>query len=417
MADGEAAHAKFSPSGSDKWIKCPGSLALEQDYPNDSSDFADEGTAAHELASHVLERGAALCTDYLGLRLELRPGKTWEVDAEMCDEVQKYVDFVRAVEATGSALLIEQRVCFEKALGLDPGEGWGTSDVIAIGDRHLTVIDLKYGRGVRVVADNNSQMKCYALGALETFGDLIGQVDRVTLVIHQPRIVGGVTIWETTPAELQAFAREAATAAVDVKAAIRAKVDGEVPSKLLNPGDKQCRWCRAKATCPALGRSVQEIIGAQFEDLTKELPDPERIYPGPEIGDNYLAAAMGAADMIESWLKAVRAETERRLIAGRKVTGWKLVEGRKGARAWSDPKAAEKLLKESFRLPVDDIYDKTLISAPTAVKLLKDQPKRLEKVQALITQKAGKPSVAPADDPGKEWAPMAFEDESTKEFA
>lgn len=405
----EAAHARFSPSGAHRWVNCTGSLALEQDFPDDSSDFADEGTGAHTLASMVLLEKTPKCSAYLGRRLDIRPGKTIEVTTEMCDEVQKYVDFVRGCEKTGMTLCVEQKVDFSALLGLEPGEGFGTADAVLFGDGHITVVDLKYGKGVRVDAEENMQLMLYALGAIESFS-MLDDFQTITMVIHQPRIEGGVSIWHQDIARLQEFAREAATAAVDVKAAMRAKADNWSKVKaeaFLHPGKKTCQWCKAKSTCPALGKHVQETIGAQFDDLTQVKQAVEDV---ASSGDNYLANAMAAADLLENFIKAVRAEVERRLLAGKPISGWKLVEGRKGSRKWSDPKAAETLLKETFRIPVDHMYDKTLISAPAAIELLKDQPKRLPKVEALITRSDGKPSVAPVSDKRPAWSPMQFDE-------
>jgi len=407
-------HARFSPSAAHRWVECPGSMALEADYPDDSSAYADEGTAAHTLAARVLDTREP-CDNYVGERLEIDEGKTWEVTREMAEETQKYVDFVRALQNQGYSAMFEQRVDFSRTLGLEPGEGFGTADAVLAKGDEIVVCDLKFGKGVRVDAEENRQLMLYALGAIESFGDLFGPFVNVTLVIHQPRIAAGVSIWRTDLARLEEVARECATAAIDVKAASRAFLapNESGPAAIidmLKPAEKTCQWCKAKATCPALAAKVQETVGAKFDDLT-EVTDEllDSVMPGGATGDNWLASAMGAVGLIEDWCKAVRGETERRLLHGTPVPGWKLVEGKKGNRKWTDEKAAEELLKVKFRLPVDDIYDKTLITAPTAAKLLKDNPKRLAQVNALIGQTAGKPSVAPADDTRAEWKPVTFD--------
>ena len=400
----EAAHARFSPSGAHRWVECPGAIALEAEYPEDNSSYADEGTGAHALATLTLQNPHSNCAAYHGRRLEIREGVTVEVTEEMCEETQKYVDFVRAIEATGYTLAIEQRVDFSNTLGLEPGEGFGTADAVLFRGDEIVVVDLKYGKGVRVDAEENMQLMLYALGAMETFGDLFGPFQNITMVIHQPRMVAGVTTWTTDLARLEEFARECATAAVDVKAAIRTKDLGkDIAKAYLHPGTKTCQWCKAKATCPALAAKVQETIGVEFDDLTAEIPAVS------EMGDNSLPNAMASVDLIEDWCKAVRAETERRLLDSKPVTGWKLVEGKKGNRQWTDAAAAEQLLKTSFRLPTDDIYARSLVGIPAIEKLLKDQPKRWAKVKELITQKVGKPSVAPESDARAAWKPMEFD--------
>jgi hypothetical protein len=233
----------------------------------------------------------------------------------------------------------------------------------------------------------------YALGALELFEEFTpeGGWQRVRLVIHQPRINAAPSEWDCAVEDLRAFATKVGAAvAVAESAKSIAKEDPLAFDKYLEPGDKQCKFCDAKPTCPALARAVQDTIGASFEDLTKadvkapaELEQLERKYK--------------VLELIESWCKAVGAAFEARLLAGETHPDWKLVEGRKGNRAWIDEDGAEKLLK-SFRLKQEQMYSFKLISPPQAEKLLKGQPKRWEKVDSHIGQTDGKPSVAPATD-------------------
>jgi hypothetical protein len=377
-------------------------MALEREFPDTSSAFADEGTAAHEVASRVLLDSMAVAAHYVGERIAVSDTKTVECTDDMASFVQLYVDFVRAVPGT---LLIEQRVCFEQTLQLEPGEGFGTADALVANGSHLTVIDLKFGRGERVEAEENHQMMMYALGAVETFGDLVGPFETFSLVIHQPRIAAGVSVWHTDLARLMEFADSIRTEARRVKSALRRADEGKPIDDYMSPGEKTCRWCKAKAVCPALTARVQAEVGAQFEDISDEVAEAPKLY-----GDNALPNAMAAVGLIEDWCTAVRAETERRLLAGQPVPGWKLVEGRKGARAWTNKAEAEALLKGKFRLPTDDIYSKELISPTQAVKLLKDSPPRLAQVETLISQSAGKPSVAPESDKRAAYQPVTFDD-------
>jgi hypothetical protein len=162
------------------------------------------------------------------------------------------------------------------------------------------------------------------------------------------------------------------------------------PDAPLVPGEKQCRFCKAKAVCPALRDEVAEVVSGSA--TLDEFVDPDMT-----TGDNYLSVAMSKVDLVEHWCKAVRAEVERRLLAGQTVDGFKLVEGKRGNRKWSSDAEAEALFK-SFRLRQDEMYDYSLISPTKAEKLLKDTPKRWEKAEALISRADGKPSVAPATD-------------------
>jgi hypothetical protein len=363
-------------------MACPGSVTLEADFPDTSSAYAREGTAAHELAAMVLEDPSSTANHYVGKKIAFDDhGEevVWPITKEMADYVDDYVSFVRE-RAVGKILHVECKLSIGHITGEDGATG--TSDVVII-DREqeaIEVIDLKYGMGVRVDAENNEQMQFYALGALYEY-ELISDFSWVTMVIHQPRL-NHVSEWNIPVDQLRRFEDEARHAAD--------KVRWEEPT--FNPSEKQCRFCKAKATCPALRAEVTEIVGgaATLDEFTPQTVDSQS-------GDNYLPMAMSKVGMVEDWCKAVRAEVERRLLAGQTVDGYKLVEGRKGNRAWSDEGAVEQLFK-SFRLRQEEMYDFKLISATKAEKLLKANPKRWAKAEQLITRSDGKPSVAPATD-------------------
>jgi hypothetical protein len=404
------AHAKYSPSGAERWVNCPGSTALSAGLEDEASEDAMIGTAAHHLGAECLKRSED-AAQYIGWRVlllvdpvtkehteELYQGKCnfvsyngnkvlyiAEIDDDMAADVQVYLDYVRAVVAsTGGVLMVEQGVPLEHVTGEAGAEG--TADVIIVTDDELIIIDLKFGRGHVVSAEENKQMLLYASGALSEL-ELTNIFKRVRLVISQPRITHLPSEWDCTIDYLRGV-EEAIRAAAALSESMC--VPGAV--LLLNASESACRWCRAKATCPKLGEFVQDASDDFDNLLVLGTPDVD------QYDNSELAVKMACTDLVELWIKAVRAKTESELFQGHVVDGWKIVQGRRGARAWSDADEAEETMK-SMRLKVDEMYNFKLKSPTMIEKVLKENPKKWKRVSALITQSDGKPSVAPSSDP------------------
>lgn len=417
-------HALLSPSSSHRWLICPGSLAASKGEPNPPSSYSDEGTAAHFLASTVLDTELSQAAEYIGQTIvvwehpesdsegcdfaekiagsiELVPRSTFEVDDEMAGHVQTYVNRIREY-ARGHDLFVEQRLSISTVTGEE--DAFGTSDAVIIAGNELQIHDLKYGMGIRVDAEDNPQLKIYALAALEEYS-LLADFERVRLIIHQPRL-DHLSEWDCSVEELIAWSQY-------VKAtAERAMTLYNLHPVHESPGDYQagehCKtaFCPARSKCPHLAQHVKDVVGADFDNLEEvkasigvikaiPLPTPESLA--------VLGSKLKAVDTIEDWCKAVRARVESLLLEHSnaegvtEALGFKLVQGRKGARSWTSVDEAEKQLK-AMKLKVEEMYERELKS-PTAVeKLLKEQPKKWEKVIPLIVQKDGKPSVAALDD-------------------
>lgn len=383
-------HALLSPSSAHRWLACPASVGASQGIPDTSSVHAAEGSAAHELAAQCL--GDTLPMEPAPLvGQQASNGVTFT--AEMAGYVGDYVEFVRGW-ARGGALMVEQALDLAAITGEAGAQG--TADAVIVAGSRLHVIDLKYGRGVRVDAERNPQLILYALAALDTL-DPLGEVTDVMLTIHQPRLEH-VSSWEATADELRALLPRIRAAA---HRALTLTVTPPGPADF-TPGDEQCRWCPARATCATLAQQVLDTVVDDFADVSADLVP--QLESAPHAVSTYDSATLGrcmaALPLVELWAKAVRGETETRLLAGAPVPGFKLVAGRKGARKWTNDAEAEAALK-AMRLKVEEMYDLKLISPTTAEKLQKAGtlgPRQWAKLQGHITQVEGAPSVAPDAD-------------------
>lgn len=412
------AHSTFSASAAPRWLACPGSVVLSDGKPDSTSRHAAEGTVAHLLLEEYLVRSAApegRVGDVI-----TQDGHDIVVDRDMVSALRVAIDHIDEMTRLADLRQAETRVNYAQWLGVPTQAAWGTADLIAVfaPARELLVGDLKFGRGVEVSAVENEQMMLYAGGALLEMDALGVDIDTIRLVIFQPRISSAPSEWTITRAELEAWLTgRARSGASSVQMAAQVYPDAtqgatDWHETFLRPGEKQCRWCKAKSTCPALRDEVVASVAGlptaaaapaspdDFEDMLS--PESTKLAVDADDTAAWLAACLSKVDLIEDWCKAVRAEAERRLLAGEPVPGFKVVAGKKGARAWADEAQAEKILREQFRLKIEDAYNLKLISPPQAEKLVKAGtigPRQWPKLQPLITQTEGKPHVAPESDP------------------
>lgn len=368
----ENKHAILGPSGAHRWWYCPGSIVLEKDEPNFESGYSKEGTLAHTCAAGVLNYCIKKTTFLENVNYK---------NKEMGTHVNDYTLYVIG-ELKDGILLVEQELELEWLTGEKGAVGTTDSNIISKDGKILIIIDLKYGMGERVFAFKNPQLIMYGLAALRQFG-MLGDFQTIKLVVHQPRL-NHVDEWVISVEELLEYEPLIRQYVTNVRAAEKSNsLEG-----FLNPGEKQCQWCKAKHKCPALAATVVKETGVDFNDLTNaELIEPI------DIG-----RAMAKTDLIELWIKGVRAKTESELFSGKEVKGYKLVEGKRGNREWEDEDKAEVEMK-NLQLTKDEMYSSNILTPAKLEKKLKSQPEKWNKLTGLITQKKGKPSVAPVDDP------------------
>lgn len=423
MSD-DTLHAVRSPSGAKKRQLCPGSVVLEADRLDSVSRYAAEGTAAHQLLELCLNAGNGP-EAYEG-RVLSADGYDFDVDGDMIEHISAVIAYIHDLiyPAHGDVLLVEQKV----PIGHISGEkdATGTADVVGIvdGGKRLVVVDLKYGMGVKVeivkevespdgletIREVNPQLVYYGAGALEEQGFLY-DIEKVTLVIAQPRLEHFVEVDLTLDELAEEVTRlrniEAQCDAADMAAMVcDPKTDAGWQEAYLKPGEEQCRFCKAKAICPALRGEVFDLVSpgtdaTDFEDLTVD--DRAAIQDHAVEAPGWLGEAMSKVGLVEDWCKSIRAELEAEVFAGATILApdgvpYVIGMGRQGNRKWADEVEAAAAMR-SARLKREVMFVDKLGSPTRLEKLLaKEKPRVWAKLAKLVIRADGKPSVMRADE-------------------
>lgn len=366
------AHALLSASSAHRWMVCTPSAKLEAELPDTTSEAAAEGTLAHKVCELKLENyfdTANMSKRKMNTRIKkLKEDPLWQ--EEIIGYADTYLEYIKDLAISfdsAPSVLIEEKVDFSRWVP----EGFGTADCLMFHGDTLHVIDFKYGKGVPVSAHDNPQLKLYALGAVQQYS-MIYRMDQIHMVIVQPRISDTVSEYTITLDELLKFGDE-----VYEQAKIAIEGAGE-----FNPGESQCRFCRAKATCRA--RADKNVKLAFATDKKPELLLPE------EIG-KYLKQGEDVA----RWLSDLKEYALKESLLGHEIAGYKAVEGR-GSRTWTDMDKAFDLLIESGT-PEEMLYERKPLSLAQVEKLV-GKKDFAATVGDLVEKKPGKPTLVPESD-------------------
>ena len=376
----ERTHALLSASSAKKWMNCPASARLEEQLPDEESEYAAEGTLAHaicelKLTKLFIDRNMTDRT-YKSRMSKLQKDPLYQ--KEMDGFTDMYVDHVMEI---ANSFPVAPTVAVEKRLDYSAWapEGFGTGDCILVAGTELHVVDFKYGKGKPVSAEDNPQLKLYGLGALREIS-IIFPIRTVVLHIVQPRN-GGISVWSIDRQELEAWGEN------EVKPRAKIAYDGTgscVPGAWCD----DC-FCKLRATCRAradANLSLMEIAEGHGGSVMN-LP--------PTLSNEEVGAILKRAQFLASWVKKLEDYAQKEILAGRSISGWKLVEGRSN-RTLSDTDAAFEALKQAG-------YEEAV--------LYERVPLTLTKLEAVITKEhqnsilknyimkpPGKATLAPEDD-------------------
>lgn len=359
------------------WFNCPGSLNKSDGLPEETSEFSSEGTAAHAVRDRCLTEGLdveALVGEWIPAD-DLR----FEVTADWVHYLQPGIDRIR--EARGFVWVFEHRTEMDPWI---PG-GFGTLDAGGISAEWIIIDDLKFGRGVVVDAVRNKQLMIYALGFWMNYARHKTKARKFLLRIDQPRVAGQGSEWETTLEELLEFAEE-------LEAAVLRTLDPEAP---LNPGVKQCQFCRAgrNLRCEALDEFVLDLLGLVPTDLDKPVKEKPELIATDTMNTERRSYILQHAAMVSTWINTMKATALSDAIQGEEVPGFKAV-ATEGDRAWSSEQRIEELFKG--KIPDRDLYTRR-VKSPAQMELVLGT-RNWAKAQELIHRPEGKPALVPESD-------------------
>lgn len=361
-------HALLSASGASRWINCPPSARLEEPLPESKSEYAEEGSLAHEICElKVLKYTTLMTNRTYNAKLKKLQGREL-YQAEMLGHTDEYLNYIKKVALSFTSppyIAVEKRLDYSKYVP----EGFGTGDCILIGGNTLYVIDYKYGKRVPVSAVDNAQLKLYALGAYD-WCSFLYKIDKVVLVVIQPRL-DNISEFELTPEALLEWGES-------IKPIAQTAYEGK--GEFLS-GD-HCKFCRAKALCRA--RSEFNTSLTEYNGMKPPL------ISNAEVGE-----ILVKAQQLSAWVGALEEYALAELINGNDIPGWKAVEGRSN-RVINDIDGAFKVLQANGTEEAM-LYERKPITL-TAIEKMLGKKAFSELLTEFVSKPPGKPTLALEND-------------------
>lgn len=386
-------HALLSASSAHRWLECTAAPHFEENFPDERSSYAEEGTLAH-----------SICELYARRKFQELPTRKFNAELKKLQAAPLYQeemlrtaeDYVEYLAAKAAAYPAPPHVAMEVKVDLTDyiPEGFGTCDCIMIGGDTLHITDYKHGKGVMVSAAGNPQMRLYTLGALKLYQPIYGDLIRkISMGICQPRLSDTASEDLMTTEELLAWGEK-------IKPIAKAAFDG--PGQF-RPGE-HCRFCRGRAQCRA--RSDYYKSFEVFKNRTPKPGEPWRSENGPRLTDDEIGQLLAAAEGLAAWYKDLQEYAQTTLLSGGRIPGYKLVEGR-SVRAFTSTDDAMKALTDAGwdEALLYDRKPKTL----TELEKLLGKKAFAETLSDYITKPKGKPTLVPESDKREAYNPGAAE--------
>lgn len=374
-------HALLSASSAARWLNCPPSARLTEDMPDTESIHAKEGTLAHEMCEVKLS-GFMTPVPKRTITARLNKLKKNELyQPEMDRYTDVYVDYVKNIALgfdSRPGMFVEKEVEYSNYV---PG-GFGTSDCILICGKYLHIIDFKYGKGIPVSAEDNPQLKLYALGAVNLY-QMFYPIKSIILSVIQPRLAN-ISVWSLTLEELLQWGES-------IKPTAQLAYDGKGEFK----SGSHCKFCKIASTCKKRAEDNLQLAKYEFAK-----PAPLAKKDEPTLTDSEVGKILYQAQDLKKWVEDLEKYALEAVLKGNKIDGWKAVEGR-GSRKWNCETSAISERLTQLGYDPDIAYERKVLTAPALDKVIGKA--NFTAFEDLIEKTKGKPTLVPESDKRPEY--------------